>query len=110
MIFSVTTVPGSASVVPAIVGRSVDTAFVDHVVGGDGYSTGSEFIISLLYREKTLRETELSPEELAKLQCLRTEIQVGVDQLNRGEFEEFDADDLIARGHAKLAANLAANG
>ena len=83
--------------------------FVDQVVGSDGYSTGSEFIISLLYSEKTLRETEMSPDEDAKLQRLRTEIQVGVDQLNRGEFEEFDADDLIARGHGRLAANLAMN-
>ena len=84
--------------------------FVDHVVGGDGYSTHAEFIISLLYNEKTMRETGMSPDELAKLERLRTEIQVGVDQLNRGEFEEFDVEDLIARGRARLAANLAANG
>ena len=84
--------------------------FVDHVVGGDGYSTESEFIISLLYSEKTQRETEMSPDDVAKLQRLRTEIQVGVDQLNQGEFEEFNADDLIARGRARLAANPPTHG
>ena len=84
--------------------------FVDHVVGGDGYSTESEFIISLLYSEKTQRETEMSPDDVAKLQRLRTEIQVGVDQLNQGEFEEFNADDLIARGRARLAASLSTLG
>ena len=84
--------------------------FVDHVVGGDGYSTESEFIISLLYSEKTQRETEMSPDEVAKLQRLRTEIQVGVDQLNQGEFEEFNADDLIARGRARLAASPSTHG
>ncbi len=84
--------------------------FVDHVVGGDGYSTESEFIISLLYSEKTQRETEMSPDDVAKLQRLRTEIQVGVDQLNQGEFEEFNADDLIARGRARLAASLSTHG
>ena len=84
--------------------------FVDHVVGGDGYSTESEFIISLLYSEKTQRETEMSPDDVAKLQRLRTEIQVGVDQLNQGEFEEFNADDLIARGRARLAASPSTHG
>ena len=84
--------------------------FVDQVVGGDGYPTESEFIVSLLYREKTQRETELSPDEVAKLVSLRTELQVGIDQLDRGEFEEWNADDLIARGHARLVANLATHG
>ena len=84
--------------------------FVDQVVAGDGYPTESEFIVSLLYREKTQRETELSPDEVAKLVSLRTELQVGIDQLDRGEFEEWNADDLIARGYARLVAKLATHG
>lgn len=41
---------------------------------------------------------------LAKLEELRSKVQVGVEQANRGEFVEFTAEDIKREGRARLAA------
>lgn len=47
-------------------------------------------------------------DESAKLKRLREAIMVGVEQLRAGQSAEFDAEDIITRGRARLAAKQAA--
>ena len=47
-------------------------------------------------------------DESAKLKRLREAINVGVEQLRAGQSAEFDAEDIITRGRARLAAKQAA--
>lgn len=44
----------------------------------------------------------------SKLKRLREAIMVGVEQLRAGQSAEFDAEDIIARGRARLEAKQAA--
>jgi antitoxin ParD1/3/4 len=54
-----------------------------------------------MLKEQNERE-ELSPEDAQKLEELRREIQIGIDQADRGEFVEFTAEDIIREGEAEL--------
>jgi antitoxin ParD1/3/4 len=54
-----------------------------------------------LLREQDEQE-ELSPEDARKLEELRRELQIGIDQADRGEFVEFTAEDIIREGEAEL--------
>jgi hypothetical protein len=61
-------------------------------------------VVNLLYNIKAESEEELSAQDLAKLAVLKSEIAIGIDQIERGEFAEFNAEDIIAEGRARRAA------
>lgn len=44
-------------------------------------------------------QDEMSPEDL---EALRREIDIGLEQADRGEFVEFTAEDIIREGEAEL--------
>ncbi len=80
------------------------SAFVDQSVQAGDFRTADEFFISMvsMYKEKV--EEHLSEAEQAKLESLRREIQVGVDQLDRGEGIEIDWEAKMTRLHRERAA------
>ena len=75
--------------------------FVDKSVKSGSFSDAGDFVINLLYNVKAQSESELSEEQRAILAALRTEIAVGVDQAERGDFVEFTADQIIAEGRTR---------
>jgi len=62
------------------------------------FSTPEDVIAAGVSR--VLAETDLSAEELADL---RLDVEVGIQQADRGEFALFTAKDIIAEGRALLA-------
>lgn len=82
--------------------------FIDRSVKSGLFSDASDFLINLLYNVKAESEAELSLEQKAKLTVLRSEIAIGIEQLRSGQSAEFDAEDIIARGRARLAAKQTA--
>ena len=71
----------------------------DKVQSGD-YPTAGEVVrdgLRLLKEREHIRHI--------RLEYLRKEIAIGIDQLDRGEFEEFTADDVIAEGSRLLDAS-----
>jgi Arc/MetJ-type ribon-helix-helix transcriptional regulator len=82
--------------------------FIERSVKSGLFSDAADFVVNLLYNVKAESESELSEQDLAKLAVLKTEIAIGVDQIKRGEIAEFDAEDIIARGRARLAAKQTA--
>ncbi len=81
-------------------------SYVDELIAAGKYATKDEALTDGL---RALRERqELSG---AELEDLRREIQVGIDAIDRGEYEEFDetnihklAEDVHRRGMERLAA------
>ena len=78
--------------------------FIDRSVESGMFSNASDFLVNLLYNVKAESEAELSEEQNAKLTVLRSKIAIGIEQLRTGQSAEFDAEDIIARGRARLAA------
>ncbi len=72
--------------------------FVAELLAGREYQSQSEVVREGL---RLLKERE----DLKKLRLeeLRREIQVGIDQANRGELLPFDIEDIKAEGRRKLA-------
>ena len=81
--------------------------FIDRSVKSGLFSDAADFVVNLLYNVKAESESELSAKNPAKLEGLRAVISVGVNQLRTGQSAEFDAEDIIARGRARLAAKQA---
>jgi antitoxin ParD1/3/4 len=78
------------------------------------------FLVEAVKSGRYLSESEVVAEALAgfrereairnaKLEELRAEVQVGIDQADRGDFVEFTAEDVKRRGRQRLAANKAAH-
>ena len=65
--------------------------FVDSRVESGGYSTASEYLRGLI-REDQLRWLEL-----------KREIQIGIDQANRGQSRPLDINEIRAEGRKRLA-------
>ena len=61
--------------------------FVDSQVAQGSFKNIDDYLASVLTRES---------ERQRKLQALRNEIQIGVDQLDRGEGTPLDMDSIIA--------------
>ena len=74
-------------------------ALVRRKVESGLYNSASEVVREAL---RLLEEHDRIKE--MKLEELRKEIQKGMDSLDRGEGTAFDADDVIKRGHERLAA------
>ena len=63
------------------------------------YHSASEVIreaLRYMYERDRLREL--------KFQELQAEVQIGLEQIDRGQTTPFDADDIIQRGQERLAA------
>ena len=73
--------------------------FVNKTVQAGGYSTADEFFINVVSMYKDQVEERLSEADQAKLQSLRGDIQVVIDQLDRGEGREMDWDEFFAERH-----------
>ena len=64
-----------------------------------------DYAIRLIDQEDSKpKVTELSEVDRAKIEILRSDIQVGAEQLNRGEGIEIDWEAKLARRHQAFAA------
>lgn len=84
--------------------------FIDRSVKSGLFSDAADFMINLLYNVKAETEFEMNLEDREKITRLRAEVELGIRQLRNGESIEFDAEDIILRGHARLAAKAQAHG
>ncbi len=80
------------------------TQFVDQSVRSGGFHNADEFFISVVSMYKDQVEEGLSEADQTKLESLRRDIQVGIDQLDRGEGSEIDWDAKMAKLHREHAA------
>lgn len=80
--------------------------FVKQSVQAGDFHTADEFFVSIVSMYKDQVEERLSEADQAKLESLRRDIQVGVDQLDRGEGIELDWDAKMAKLHRERAARL----
>jgi antitoxin ParD1/3/4 len=79
------------------------TQFVNQSVQSGGFHNADEFFIRVVSMYKDQVEEGLSKAEQTKLDSLRRDIQVGVDQLDRGEGGEMDWDSFFAERHSAYA-------
>lgn len=63
--------------------------FIQRVIAEGGYASASEVV-----REALRLLEQQQEEDRLKLQRLREAIQVGIDQMERGEFTEMPLDDV----------------
>lgn len=80
------------------------TQFVNQSVRSGGFHSADEFFISVVSMYKDQVEERLSESDQVKLENLRRDIQIGIDQLDRGESIEIDWDEKMARLHLEHAA------
>jgi putative addiction module CopG family antidote len=75
--------------------------FVQQSIASGAYQNTDEFFVSVLASLKEQAESELSDEEERRLAALRADLQLGVDQLDRGEtVKDLDWDDaFLAERH-----------
>lgn len=73
--------------------------FVEEKVRSGQYSSPDEAVNALIGLAQ--EQEVLSAEDLA---ALRSEIDVGLDEANSGQFVEFSADEIISEGRAALKA------
>lgn len=75
--------------------------FVNRTVQTDGYHNADEFFINVVSMYKDQVEERLSEADEAKLAALRADIQIAVDQADRGEvIRNFDVKEFLAERHA----------
>ena len=72
--------------------------YVDEMLASGRYEHVSEIILEAVYQH---RDREWLRRH--KHEELKKEIQIGLDELDRGEAEEWDFDDLRRRVHAEVA-------
>jgi Arc/MetJ-type ribon-helix-helix transcriptional regulator len=78
--------------------------FVNNSVQAGDYPSADDFFISVVSMYKDQVEERLSESEEAKLAVLRAEIQIAVDQAERGEvIRNFDVNEFLAERHATFA-------
>jgi len=77
--------------------------FVNKSVQTGDFHNADEFFISVVSMYKDQVEEGLSEADQTKLDSLRRDIQVGVDQLDRGEGSEMDWDAFFADCHRAYA-------
>jgi antitoxin ParD1/3/4 len=77
--------------------------FVNKSVQAGDFHNADEFFISVVSMYKDQVEEGLSEAEQTKLESLRRDIQVGVDQLDRGEGSEMDWDAFFSDRHRAYA-------
>lgn len=77
--------------------------FVTQSVQSGGFHNADEFFISVVSMYKDQVEEGLSEADQTKLDSLRRDIQVGMDQLDRGEGSEMNWDEFFANRHRVYA-------
>lgn len=77
--------------------------FVNQSVRSGGFHNADEFFISVVSMYKDQVEEGLSEADQTKLESLRRDIQVGIDQLDRGEGSEMNWDEFFAQRHSAYA-------
>ena len=82
--------------------------FVNKSVQAGEYPSADELFINVLSIYKDQVEERLSESDQAKLESLRRDIQVGIDQLYRGEGTEMDWDEFRAERHRAYATKHSA--
>lgn len=83
----------------AISFKDDDRHFIEEVVKSGRYSSGSEVVAEAL-SELRVRESI----RRNKVEELRSKVQVGIAQANRGDFVQFTAEDIKAEGRKRLAS------
>ncbi len=83
----------------AITLKDEDQRFLQDAVKSGRFSSESEVVAEALFEFK-VREA-VRREKILQLQA---KVQIGIDQANRGEFEEFTAADVKAEGRKRLAS------
>jgi Arc/MetJ-type ribon-helix-helix transcriptional regulator len=77
--------------------------FVNQSVRSGGFHNADEFFISVVSMYKDQVEEGLGEADQTKLESLRHDIQVGIDQLDRGEASEMNWDEFFAQRHRSYA-------
>ncbi|MEO7932807.1 MAG: type II toxin-antitoxin system ParD family antitoxin [Chthoniobacterales bacterium] len=80
-----------------------DKSFIETVVKSGRYLTESEVVADALAGFKV--QEEIRKQRLASL---KAKIQVGIDELDRGESAVWNVDEVKAKGRALLASQQAA--
>lgn len=83
----------------AIALNDEDQKFIQEAVRSGRYFSESEVIADALSEMKVREAIRRS-----KIDDLRTKVQVGTEQADRGDFVEFTAEDVKAAGRKRLAA------
>lgn len=79
--------------------------FVQQSVQSGAYHDTDDFFVSVIATLKEQIESPFTEEEQAKLGSLRQDVQLAVEQLDRGEgIRELDWDEFIAARHQEFAA------
>lgn len=81
-----------------------DQRFIEDIVKSGRYFSESEVVAEALSEFK-VREA-IRREKLAEL---KSKVQSGIDQADRGDFVEFTAEEVMAEGRKRLAAKQAGN-
>lgn len=83
-------------------------SFVTEVVRSGRYASEDELVVNLLYQVKEqesqapLNLEDLGPQEQASLAALRADMQVGIDQLQKGQgVRDFNWDAFLDEMHAE---------
>jgi Arc/MetJ-type ribon-helix-helix transcriptional regulator len=84
--------------------------FIDQSVKTGLFSDAADFVLNMLYDMKAVSEQPQLQSDEAKLERLRSAITAGLEDVNAGCFAEFDAEDIITRGRARVAAKAVAHG
>ena len=77
--------------------------FVNKSVQAGDFHNADEFFISVVSMYKDQVEEGFSHTEQTKLESLRRDIQIGIDQLDHGEGSEMDWDSFFTERHRAYA-------
>jgi len=76
-----------------------DRRFIEEILKSGRFFSESEVVAEALSEFKVREAIRLN-----KIAELKSKIQVGIDQADRGEFADFTADDVMRAGRERLAA------
>jgi Arc/MetJ-type ribon-helix-helix transcriptional regulator len=84
--------------------------FIDQSVKTGLYSDAADFVLTTLYDMKAVSEQSRLITNEGRLKRLRSAITAGLEDVAAGSIADFDAEDIITRGRARIAANAVAHG
>ena len=84
--------------------KDEDQQFIENAMKAGRYVTESEAVADALLELRTNTELRQS-----RFEELRAKVQVGLDQLDRGEGVEWNLEDIKAKGRALLASQKLAS-
>jgi Arc/MetJ-type ribon-helix-helix transcriptional regulator len=89
------------------------TPFIERSVKSGPFSDAADFVLHLLYNVQSQSEAASIASQDAgkqKFSELRAAVNIGIEQLRKGETVEFNPLDVIQRGRARFAAKAEAHG